>query len=68
VYNHGDEGFIVPIRSPEAILDALQQLADDPSLRQRMSEASLRRVRSLGGWHQYGENYSNFLRALCGYN
>jgi glycosyltransferase involved in cell wall biosynthesis len=68
VYSHGDEGFIVPIRSPEAILDALQQLADDPSLRQRMSEASLRRVRSLGGWHQYGENYSNFLRALCGFN
>ncbi len=66
LYNDGEEGLIVPIRSPEAILHALQRLADDPSLRQSMSEASLRRVQSFGGWHQYGENYSTFLKALCG--
>ena len=66
LYNDGKEGLIVPIRSPEAILHSLQRLADDPSLRQSMSEPSLRRVHSFGGWHQYGENYSNFLRALCG--
>jgi starch synthase len=66
LYTDGSEGFIVPIRSPEAIESALQQLADKPSLRQRMSEASLRRVQSLGGWRQYGESYSNFLKALCG--
>jgi alpha-maltose-1-phosphate synthase len=66
LYTDGNEGFIVPIRSPEAIHSALQQLADDPSLRQRMGEASLRKVQSFGGWHQYGENYSKFLKELCG--
>lgn len=67
LYTDGNEGFIVPIRSPEAIYRALQQLADDSSLRQKMGDASLRRVQSFGGWHQYGEDYSNFLKRLCGY-
>jgi glycosyltransferase involved in cell wall biosynthesis len=66
LYCDGKEGFIVPIRSPESIHTALQQLADDSSLQQRMSEASLQLVQSFGGWHQYGENYSRFLKALCG--
>lgn len=66
LYTDNKEGFFVPIRSPEAILLALQKLVDDPSLQQKMSEASLLRVRSFGGWHQYGENYSNFLKELCG--
>ena len=65
LYNDGEEGFIVPIRSPEAIKSALQRIADDPALRQQMSEASLRRVHSFGGWHQYGENYSTFLKTIC---
>lgn len=65
IYNNGEEGFIVPIRSSEAILTSMQQLADDPSLRQRMGEASLRRVQSFGGWRQYGENFSNLLKTLC---
>lgn len=68
LYDDGAEGFIVPIRSPESICFALQLLADDPALRQKMSEASLRIVHSFGGWHQYGENYSNFLKALSGCN
>ena len=65
LYNNGEAGFIIPIRDSEAIQQALQNLADDRSLRQQMSEAALRRVQSFGGWHQYGENYSNFLRTLC---
>ncbi len=65
LYRDRIEGFIVPIRSPEAIHTALQQLADDPALRQSMGEASLRIVQSLGGWHQYGENCTNLLKKLC---
>lgn len=68
LYSDGNEGFIVPIRSSEAIASALQQLADDPSLRERMSEASLHTARSLGGWSQYGESYIKLLKTLCGYN
>jgi len=51
----GREGFIVPIRDPDAIADRLQKLADNPDLRLRMSDAALRRVKSIGGWEQYGE-------------
>lgn len=55
LFTDGREGFIVPIRDPGAIADRLQRLADTPGLRSRMSEAGLHRVKSLGGWAQYGE-------------
>jgi glycosyltransferase involved in cell wall biosynthesis len=55
------EGFIVPIRAPEAITARLQQLADDAALQQRMREAALARVRRIGGWHQYGEEWMALL-------
>ena len=55
LFTDGKEGFIVTIRDSGAIARRLQQLADDPDLRQGMSEAALRRVKSLDGWEQYGE-------------
>ena len=61
----GVEGFIVPIRSPEAIAARLQQLADDPSLRERMREAALARVRHIGGWYEYGEGWVELLDHLA---
>jgi len=64
LYSHGVEGFIVPIRSADAIAESLQRLADDPALRQSMSEAALKRVKSLGGWEDYGVQYAAFLRTL----
>ena len=64
LYTHGIEGFIVPIRSSDTLADSLQQLADDPLLRQSMSEAALIRVKSLGGWEDYGAQYSAFLKEL----
>jgi len=53
----GVEGFVVPIRSPEAIADRLQQLAEDPALREQMSESALAGVHGIGGWHEYGEGW-----------
>lgn len=58
------EGFLIPIRSPAAITARLQQLADDPQLRERMSEAALERVRKMGGWRDYGEAWVEFLCQL----
>lgn len=55
LFEDGSEGFIVPIRSPEAIADRLQRLMDDPVLLRQMSENALRRVQSIGGWREYGE-------------
>jgi alpha-maltose-1-phosphate synthase len=50
----GKEGFIVPVRQPEAIAASLQRLADDPALRLGMSKAAVARVKQLGGWRDYG--------------
>ena len=64
LFEHGVEGFLVPIRSPEAIHDRLAQLAGDPALQRQMSAAALSRVESLGGWTTYGDKYTAFLQAL----
>ncbi len=62
----GVEGFIVPIRSVEALADRMQQLVDDPDLRNRMSAAALARVQTIGGWRDYGDRWVRLLEALTG--
>ena len=64
LFTDGVEGFIVPIRDPQALTDRMQQLADDPSLQSRMSEAALRRVRFIGGWSDYGDQWESLLKEL----
>jgi glycosyltransferase involved in cell wall biosynthesis len=51
----GVEGFIVPVRDVSALTDQLQQLADEPILRDSMSEKALQKVQDLGGWSDYGD-------------
>ncbi|WP_348266035.1 glycosyltransferase family 4 protein [Edaphobacter paludis] len=58
------EGFIVPIRDVSALTERMQQLADDPALQARMSEAALRRVQSIGGWGDYGNQWEAVLKDL----
>src|SRR5271155_2762756 len=55
LFTDGVEGFIVPVRDVPALTDRMQELADDPALQSRMSEAALRRGRALGGWDVYGD-------------
>ncbi len=64
LFTDGVEGFIVPVRDPGAIRDRLQLLADNPDLRERLSEASLRRVKLLGGWDDYGDRWERLLLQL----
>ncbi|MES2391081.1 MAG: glycosyltransferase [Acidobacteriota bacterium] len=66
LFTDGVEGFIVPIRSAEAIRERLQQLADEPELQQRMRGAALERVRSIGGWREYGDRWEALLAKLTG--
>jgi glycosyltransferase involved in cell wall biosynthesis len=66
LFTDGVEGFIVPIRDISALTERMQQLADDPALQARMSEAALRRVRSLGGWGDYGNQWEVVLKELVG--
>ena len=41
---HGESGFVVPPRSPQALADALRALLLDPDLRRRAGEAGRRRA------------------------
>jgi glycosyltransferase involved in cell wall biosynthesis len=66
LFTDGVEGFIVPIRSVDAIVDRLQRFVDDPTLRERMSVAALERVKSLGGWREYGDRWETLLYQLTG--
>ncbi len=66
LFTDGVEGFIVPDRDVDALTARLQQIADDPALQQRLSEAALRRVQHLGGWDTYGEAWDILLHALTG--
>ena len=54
LFDDGKEGFIVPIRNPDAIAAALTMLYQDPDLLRSMSEAALMRAQHIGGWDQYG--------------
>ena len=64
LFTHGQEGFVVPIRDAQAITDRLEELAQNPQLRQRMSEAALRRVAALGGWDTYCATVETIIRQL----
>jgi len=44
VVEHGVNGFLVPVRDPEALAEAIMRLVDDPSLRQRFGQESRRRA------------------------
>lgn len=52
---NGIDGFIVPVRDVRALADKLQQLADEPISRDDMSNQSLQKVQSIGGWQVYGD-------------
>jgi len=64
LFDDGCEGFIVPIRDSGAITERLEEMAQDPNLRAKMSERSLERVARIGGWDSYGRDYVAVLEAL----
>lgn len=56
LFQDGREGFLVPIRAPEALAEKMQRLADDPSLLRQMAVAARARASSLNGWETSGKN------------
>jgi glycosyltransferase involved in cell wall biosynthesis len=65
LFTDGVEGFIIPIRSPEAIKERIEWMIDNKELRDKMAAAALERVRSLGGWDRYGECVVDVYKALA---
>jgi len=66
LFTDGVEGFIADDRDTDALTHRLQQLADDPALRESMSAAALERVKFLGGWDTYGDQWDALLHGLTG--
>lgn len=55
LFSDGVEGFIVPMRDPQAIRDKVEWMIAHPAERAAMGTAALERVKSVGGWDRYGE-------------
>ena len=66
LFTDGVEGFIVPIRSPEAIREKVLYLYEHPEVRDAMAQAALRRVQTIGGWQEYGERMVQNYQLLLG--
>ncbi len=64
LYTDGEQGFIVPVRDPDALRDRMQQLADDPAMQQEMSAKALELVKQIGGWSRYGDRWVELLQSL----
>ena len=65
LFTDGVDGFVVPIRNPEAIREKIEWMIANPSLREQMATRALERVRSLGGWKQYGERVQAVYREVA---
>lgn len=64
LFEDGVEGFIVPIRSVDAIVERLQRFADDRTLRDQMGQKALAKVKKIGGWKEYGDGALAIYRNL----
>jgi len=51
----GLDGFIVKVRDVFTLTERLQQLADEPELRDIMSLNALLKVQKMAGWNDYGD-------------
>ena len=60
----GVEGFVIPIRDTNAILDSFHKLLDSPTKRQEMSENALNTVKTLGGWDTYGSDFKSLIETF----
>lgn len=54
LFTNNVEGFVVPIRSPEAIREKILYLYEHPDVREKMGAAAMKRVEGMGGWASYG--------------
>ncbi len=59
---NGHEGFIIPIRSPDAIAQRLTELSEDEDRRRNMGIRAIQRAQALT-WTSYRRNLIAHLRA-----
>ncbi len=64
VIRDGEEGFITPIRNPEALAERLERLLSDRDLFSVMSQKALKRILDFT-WDRYGERLVQVIQSLC---
>jgi starch synthase len=64
LFEQGQGGFIVPARSVDAIVDAMEQLAQDREAAGRMRRLARARIEALGGYDRYGAQWEGLLADL----
>jgi glycosyltransferase involved in cell wall biosynthesis len=57
LFEHGSEGFIVPIRSVEALVEALESAAQSRQHLLAMRAAARARMKTLSGWDTFGDRW-----------
>ncbi len=61
LFTNDREGFIVPIRSADSLLRAIESLADQPERAQAMRALAVSLTRDMGGWNEYGRRWRDLL-------
>lgn len=64
LFTNGREGYIVPIRDSEAILDRLNLISNNPPLAQEMRLLARERVSVIGGWSTYADGIVKIMQSL----
>ena len=64
LFEDGKEGFIVPVRSVELLKNRLQLLMDDTGKQKQMADAGIEKVKSIGGWNSYGDEFTSLIERL----
>ena len=65
IFTNGQEGFIVPVKSSEAILEKLILLTNNKEVFIRMKNAAIKRTSSLCGWQKTQNQLVETVRGLC---
>ena len=65
IFTDGEEGFIVPIKSSEAIWEKLETLAHNEVLLHYMREKAVAKSSSLHGWKQTQHHLVKTIKQLC---
>lgn len=64
IVTHGKDGFVVPIRSPEAIAEHLELLYRNIELRNEMARAALTKAQTELGWDMYAGRLCELYRSI----
>jgi L-malate glycosyltransferase len=62
---HGEHGLLVPVKSPDALADAMQALVEDADLRSRLGAAARKRVTEEFSFDEMARKYERLYYSLC---